>query len=63
MASAALSLADRHCQGRCIFVQEGGYSETYVPFCGLAVVDHVFVLNILFFILFFFCFILFYLFF
>lgn len=39
LASAALELADKHCHGRVIFIQEGGYSETYVPFCGLAVVE------------------------
>ncbi|MBF6172133.1 class II histone deacetylase [Nocardia blacklockiae] len=32
-----LDLAARLCDGRIAFVQEGGYSPHYVPFCGLAV--------------------------
>lgn len=39
MAQLVVDLADVHCNGRCIFFQEGGYSETYVPFCGLAVIE------------------------
>jgi len=39
LAQATLDLADAHCNGRCVFFQEGGYSETYVPFCGLAVME------------------------
>lgn len=31
--------ADRLCRGRLVVVHEGGYSETYVPFCGHALVE------------------------
>lgn len=30
-----------HCQGRVVAVHEGGYSEQYVPFCGLAVIEQL----------------------
>jgi len=33
--------AERLCQGRLVLVHEGGYSEAYVPFCGLAVVEEL----------------------
>lgn len=33
--------AERHCQGRVVAVHEGGYSELYVPFCGLAVIEQL----------------------
>lgn len=29
------------CQGRMLFVHEGGYSELYVPFCGVAVMEEL----------------------
>ena len=29
------------CNGRIVFSQEGGYSETHVPFCGLAVLEEM----------------------
>ncbi len=32
-------LANEICQDRLLMVQEGGYSTTYVPFCGLAVME------------------------
>jgi acetoin utilization deacetylase AcuC-like enzyme len=32
-----LDVAAELCEGRIAFVQEGGYSPHYVPFCGLAV--------------------------
>lgn len=41
LTSGVLALADRHCQGRCIFVQEGGYAESYVPFCAHAVLEEI----------------------
>jgi acetoin utilization deacetylase AcuC-like enzyme len=28
-------------QGRVVAVHEGGYSEQYVPFCGLAVIEQL----------------------
>ncbi|WDD93878.1 class II histone deacetylase [Burkholderia sp. FERM BP-3421] len=31
--------AERLCGGRLVVVHEGGYSEAYVPFCGLAIVE------------------------
>ena len=31
--------AERLCQGKLVMVHEGGYAESYVPFCGLAVVE------------------------
>ena len=37
MTRRALALADDVCGGRLGMVHEGGYSETYVPFCGHAV--------------------------
>jgi acetoin utilization deacetylase AcuC-like enzyme len=33
------ALADRLCRGRLVAVHEGGYSEAYAPFCGLAVIE------------------------
>ena len=33
------ALADDICDGRLLLVHEGGYSETYVPFCGHAVLE------------------------
>ena len=32
-------VADELCAGRLVVVHEGGYSEFYVPFCGLALVE------------------------
>jgi acetoin utilization deacetylase AcuC-like enzyme len=34
-----VTAAAKHCAGRLIFMHEGGYSEVYVPYCGLAVVE------------------------
>jgi acetoin utilization deacetylase AcuC-like enzyme len=31
--------ADRLCEGRLVMSHEGGYSPTYVPYCGLAVLE------------------------
>jgi hypothetical protein len=33
--------AEQHCSGRMVAVHEGGYSELYVPFCGLAVIEQM----------------------
>ena len=33
--------ATRLCQGRLVLVHEGGYSEAYVPFCGLATLEEL----------------------
>ena len=32
-------VADELCAGRLVVVHEGGYSESYVPFCGLALIE------------------------
>ena len=37
MTRQVMALADEVCNGRLVMVHEGGYSETYVPFCGHAV--------------------------
>ncbi len=39
MAERLRSAADALCGGRLAVVHEGGYSEFYVPFCGVAVID------------------------
>lgn len=41
MAHVLISLADSHSGGRIVFVHEGGYSDIYVPFCGLAVCEEL----------------------
>lgn len=33
--------ADRICNGKLVVVHEGGYSEAYVPFCGLATIEEM----------------------
>lgn len=39
MAQHVIRAADQLCSGRVVFAHEGGYSETYVPFCGAAVIE------------------------
>jgi acetoin utilization deacetylase AcuC-like enzyme len=34
-----MALAERFCQERLVVVHEGGYAESYVPFCGLAIME------------------------
>ena len=34
MTRQVMDLADDLCGGKLLMVHEGGYSETYVPFCG-----------------------------
>lgn len=34
MTAQVMALADEVCDGKLVMVHEGGYSETYVPFCG-----------------------------
>ena len=41
MSKASIDLAEKLCNGRIVFSQEGGYSETHVPFCGLAVLEEM----------------------
>ena len=39
MAKSLVSAAENLCNGKILFLHEGGYSEHYVPFCGLAVIE------------------------
>lgn len=39
MTQRVMALADDVCGGKLLLVHEGGYSETYVPFCGHAVLQ------------------------
>ncbi len=41
MTRQIMQAADELCGGRLILVHEGGYSETYVPFCGHAVTEEL----------------------
>ena len=34
-----VELADRVCDGKLVAIHEGGYSSSYVPFCGAAVIE------------------------
>jgi hypothetical protein len=36
-----MAAAEEHCDGRLVAVHEGGYSDLYVPFCGLAVLEQM----------------------
>jgi acetoin utilization deacetylase AcuC-like enzyme len=39
MTGLLMQLADECCDGRLAIVQEGGYSEIYAPYCGMAIVE------------------------
>ena len=39
MTSLLRSFAGQHCAGKLVLMHEGGYSEAYVPFCGLATIE------------------------
>lgn len=41
MTQMLMGVADRFCDGRLVAVHEGGYAESAVPFCGLAIVDEM----------------------
>ncbi|MEO1640641.1 MAG: class II histone deacetylase [Pseudomonadota bacterium] len=41
MTDQVMALAAEICDGRLLMVHEGGYSETYVPFCGHAVLQRM----------------------
>ncbi|AHG21061.1 acetoin utilization protein [Chania multitudinisentens RB-25] len=41
MTELVQSAADRLCGGKLVMVHEGGYAESYVPFCGLAVIEEL----------------------
>ena len=39
MTAALREAADELCGGKLVVAHEGGYSEIYVPFCGLSVIE------------------------
>lgn len=39
MTAALMKVAQKVCGGKIVMTHEGGYSPTYVPFCGLAVIE------------------------
>jgi acetoin utilization deacetylase AcuC-like enzyme len=39
VAERLVAVAERHCGGRLVFEQEGGYSKVYAPFCWLALLE------------------------
>lgn len=39
MTEMLMTTATNLCEGKLVYVHEGGYSDTYVPFCGLAVIE------------------------
>ncbi|PQV56443.1 acetoin utilization deacetylase AcuC-like enzyme [Defluviimonas denitrificans] len=41
MTRKMMQVAEDLCDGKLILVHEGGYSETYVPFCGHAVIEEM----------------------
>ncbi|MCM5682291.1 class II histone deacetylase [Schlegelella sp. S2-27] len=41
MTARMKEAAERHCAGKLVMVHEGGYAESYVPFCGLAIVEEL----------------------
>lgn len=41
MTRALAELADTHCDGRLVALQEGGYSTDHMPFCTLAIVEQL----------------------
>jgi acetoin utilization deacetylase AcuC-like enzyme len=41
MTRLLMEAAERICGGRLVMIHEGGYSEVYVPWCGLAVVEQL----------------------
>ena len=41
MTRMMMEAADELCQGRLALIHEGGYSEAYVPFCGLAIMEEL----------------------
>jgi acetoin utilization deacetylase AcuC-like enzyme len=39
LTDVMVELADRVCDGKLVAIHEGGYSSSYVPFCGAAVIE------------------------
>lgn len=41
MTNVVTNLANELCDGKIVFAQEGGYSETYAPYCTVAIVEEL----------------------
>jgi acetoin utilization deacetylase AcuC-like enzyme len=41
LARMLIDAAERLCDGRVLFIHEGGYSSMYVPYCGLRIVEEL----------------------
>jgi acetoin utilization deacetylase AcuC-like enzyme len=41
MTKSVMVLADELCGGRLVVAHEGGYSSSYVPYCGLAIIEQL----------------------
>ena len=41
MAEQVITLAENLCNGKCVFVHEGGYSQVMVPFSGVRVIEQM----------------------
>lgn len=41
IAEKLIAAADKLCDGRLVFVQEGGYSPVYVPICVHAIIERL----------------------
>lgn len=41
MTAQVQQAADQLCDGKLVMIHEGGYAESYVPFCGLAVIEQL----------------------
>lgn len=41
MTRATMNLADELCDGRLAVIHEGGYSQSYAPVCGLAIIEEL----------------------
>lgn len=39
MTTLLRNFAEQHCEGKLVLAHEGGYSEAYIPFCGLATIE------------------------
>ncbi len=39
MTARMIEIAEKHADGHLVIVQEGGYSETYAPYCTLAIIE------------------------
>jgi acetoin utilization deacetylase AcuC-like enzyme len=41
MTNIVMECAEELCDGKLVMVHEGGYSEAYVPFCGIAIMEEL----------------------